>query len=193
MKTKKAMFLGVIVTLILTVSLILPLGCDGEEGTKTYSKYGFSFEYPATFSVTEMGLLESEANDNSGMVQVGVENGEIEIFQVTWGVTVIEPDELEDRLVGGLEGGFEAFETEEGVESVERGELVESTQAGHLMFYQCYVATFTVEGKVYGVINCFYCDENSKFFSLMTMDSTISTTPDALEDFQSYLDSFVCH
>jgi len=189
MKTKKAMFLGVII--LLMVSLILLLGCAE---TKTYSKYGFSFEYPRTFSVTETGILENEANDTSGIVQVFTEeNEEIKIFQVAWGIAEIEPDELEDALVNGIEEGFIVFETDEGIASYERGERVETTKAGHLLFYQYYAANSTEGDEVYGVISCFYCDESPKFFSLVTADNTISAMTDALGDFQNYLDSFVCH
>ena len=165
----------------------------------TYSKYGFSFEYPKTFTVTEMGFLESEANDTSGLVQVGVEeNEDIEYFQVGWikimpDVIETGPGGLEGTLKGFLEDGFAGFESDEGVASLDKGELVESTKAGHLMFYQYYTATSTEGDKVYGIANCFYCDESLKVFSLMTMNDTISADEDVLEDFQNYLDSFICH
>jgi len=165
---------------------------------KTYSKYGFSFEYPKTFSVTEMGILESEANDNSGMVQVWVENEEIESFQVGWvkmmpDIVEIGPGGLEGNLKDSLEGGFAAMESTEGIASVEEGELVEATKAGHLMLYQYYTITVTEGDKAYGIAGGFYCDESLKLFSLSTMNATISAKKDVLEDFQNYLDSFVCH
>ncbi len=50
--------------------------------SKDYSNYGFGFDYPDGFSVTEMGMFDSEANDNSGVVQVGIENDEFQMFQV---------------------------------------------------------------------------------------------------------------
>jgi uncharacterized repeat protein (TIGR02543 family) len=166
---------------------------------KTYSKYGFSFEYPTTFSdVIEMGMLEGEANDISGMVQVWVENEEVELFQVGW-MTIL-PDEiesgpggLEGNLKDDLEGGFAILESSEEIVSVEKGELVEATKAGHLIFYQYYTATSTEGDKMYGVASCFYCDESQKLFSLMTMNNTISAEEDGLADFHNYLDSFVCH
>jgi hypothetical protein len=166
---------------------------------KTYSKYGFSFEYPETFSaIMEMGVLESEANDISGMVQVWVENEEVELFQVGW-LTVL-PDEiesgpggLEGNLKDSLEGGFAVLESSEEIASVEKGELVEATKAGHLIFYQYYTTASTEGDKMYGVASCFYCDESLKLFSLLTINNTTSTEEDGLGDFQNYLDSFVCH
>ena len=59
MKTKKAISLGVIPLLI--ASFMLLIGCAQEvttsTGFKTYSKYGFSFEYPKKSSIYEMGML----------------------------------------------------------------------------------------------------------------------------------------
>ena len=165
---------------------------------KTYSKYGFSFEYPKTLAVMEMGVLESEANDTSGMVQVWVENEEIEIFQVTWikmmpDMIEIGPGGLEGNLKDSLEDGFAAMESSEGVASVEEGELVEATKAGHLMFYQYYTATSTEGYEMYGIASCFYCDESLKVFSLMTIIATTSVEEDILENFQNCFNSFVCH
>lgn len=184
------------------VSFILPLGCveDGVTPTQfeTYSKYGFSFQYPKTFPVTEMGILENEANDTSGLVIVGVENEDIEYFQVGWikmmpDMMEIGPGGLEGNLNDMLEDGFAALESTEGIAGVEKGELVEAHKAGHLMFYQYYTATSTEGDKAYGIATCFYCDNSLKLFSLQTINNAISAKKDVLEDFQNYLDSFVCH
>ncbi len=170
-----------------------------ESQFKTYSKYGFSFQYPKTFSeVMEIGMLESEANDISGMVNVWVENEEVELFQVGW-MTVF-PDEieggpggLEGNLKDNLEGGFAVLESSEEIASVKKGELIEATKTGHLVFYQYYTTTSTEGDKMYGVASCFYCDMSLRLFSLLTMNNTTSTEEDGLGDFQNYLDSFVCH
>lgn len=191
MKTKKAIFLGVM--LVLMVSLMLPLGCAKEAETptptefKTYSKYGFSFEYPKKFPVTEIGLLENEANDNSGIVQVALENEELKLFQVSYIKTVMWDIE------GSLAGGFQGMEGAQGIASVETGELVETTKAGHRMLYQYYTVTSTEGDKIYGILASFYCDKSQKAFVPMTMNNTISAKQDVLEDFMNYLDSFVCH
>ena len=84
MKTKKAILLVVIPLLI--ASFMLATGCAQEVTTSTgfraYSKYGFSFEYPKTYSVTEMGMLQSEADEASGAVQAAL--GYEEMLQVIW-------------------------------------------------------------------------------------------------------------
>lgn len=153
---------------------------------KTFSKYGFSFKYPKAFSVTEIGLFENEANNRSGMVRIEVENEEIECFQVSWIKTV------QYSLEEGLEGGLRGMKVE-GIASIERGERVEATKAGHRTLYQYYTATSTEGDKIYGIVGVLYCDKSQKAFGLITINNTISTKQDVLEDFQNYLDSFVCH
>lgn len=191
MKTKKVIFLGVL--LVLLFSLMLPLGCAKEAetptlmGFKTYSKYGFSFEYPKEFSVTESGAFGNEANDNSGMVQVGVENEEVEYFQVAYAKTV------QYSLESAIAGGWEGLESAEVIVSVEKGEIVETTKSGHRMIYQYYTATDITGEKLYGIQGGFYCDESQKLFLVMNINNTISAKHDVLEDFMNYLDSFVGH
>lgn len=153
---------------------------------KTFSKYGFSFEYPRDFPVTET-VLEIEASNGSGIVAVGRENEEVEYFVVTWIHTVAFI--LEDVL----EGPFALMESDERIESVERGELVEATKARHRMLYQYYTATSTEGDEWYGIAAAFYCDNTQRSFGLRTINSTISAEQDVLEDFMNYLDSFVCH
>ena len=202
MGRKERIIVGVIIAIILPILLTTKpwerTPTPSPTQFETYSKYGFSFEYPKNFSVTEMGVLESEANDTSGLVLAGVENGEIEYFQVAWvkmmpAVIELGPGGLAGNLKASLEDGFAAMEATEGIASVEEGELVETTKAGHLMFYQYYSATFTEGHRAYGISSGFYCDETLKLFGLITMNDTISANEDVLEDFQNYLDSFVCH
>ncbi len=199
---KRWLTIGLVAVLALAgvMAACAPAPQEGPPPTEleTYSKYGFSFEYPKAFPVTEMGMLENEANDTSGLVQVGLENEEVELFQVAWikmmpDMIEVGPGGLEGNLKDSLEGGFAALESGEGAPTVERGELVKATKAGHLMFYQYYTATSTEGDKVHGIANVFYCDKSQKLFALMTMNSAISAKQDVLEDFQNYLDSFVCH
>lgn len=197
----KGKLAGIIVgcTIAIIVAIVIPKLIEPTPTQfKTYSKYDFSFEYPKTFSVSEMGMLENEANDTSGMVQVGVENEEVELFKVIWikmmpNMIEIGPSGLEGNLKYMLEDTFVALESTVVVASVETGELVEATKAGHLMFYQYYTATSTEGGEVYGIAGCFYCYKNQELFLLMTANNTISAKKDVLGDFQNYLGSFVCH
>ena len=151
------------------------------QGFNTYSKYGFTFEYPKSMSITERGMLESTATSSSGMVIGELSNGEYEMVLAGWLSTVTAPD-LEDSLTGGLEG----METE-GTTVVE-GQRVNSTTSGHTMMYQYFTAT--IEGETLnGIWGVWYCDTNDRFYQLGLMYSEQNMLP----KFQQYLDSFTCH
>ncbi len=188
------------IALVLIVSILAACG-KGEEKEiktptelKTYSDYGFSFEYPKTYSVSEMGLQQNEANDMSGVVQAGIENEESELFQVAWvGMIKSMWESWDNGLEDSLEGSIEGAENTEGIASLERGELVETTKAGHRMLYQYYTLTSAEGDTAYGIIGALYCDKSQRLLSFMTMNTTTSTTQDVQGYFQNYLDSFVCH
>ena len=189
------MFLGVI--LLLTLSLTLPLGCTEQTGAptstefKTFSKYGMSFGYPRDYDIAEMGLFESEATDASGRVRAF--KGDNEVYSVAWIVMVESMWELIDDLQGGVEATFVDMEETEGVARVDKHELVETTKVGHPILYQYYTLTYTDGSHRFGIVANFYCDRSERIFQLVTIHSVIYQKQYILEDFQRYLDSFVCH
>ena len=187
---KKLIMTGIIV--FVSTALILMSGCGEQEttrqGYKTYSKYGFSFEYPRGYSITEMGGFESEATDASGMVQAF--KGDYEGYQVVWLAMIESMWELGGDLQTLLEDSFVGIEY---TARVDRGELVETTKVGHPILYQYYTLTYTDGSHSFGVVASFYCDRIERVFLLITMHSVIWQKQDILEDFQRYLDSFVCH
>jgi len=162
--------------------------------SKDYSNYRFGFDYPDGFSVTEMGMFDSEANDNSGIVQVGIENDEFQMFQVMWFNITLSTWKIVGDLQAMLNATFEGMKVEraESFESVDIGELVETTKTGHEMVYQYYNVTY-VGIKVYGIVAIFHCDESQRCYQIITANTTISAKEDVLEDFMNYLNSFVCH
>ncbi len=198
---------------ILILVSIAPLsmtGCGGETQTSTasqtparpdvsvFSKYGFSFEYPTDFLVWHDGLLEENANENSGMIQVAPEEEGFPLFAVSWVKT------WRWGLEGGLEFGFAGIENCEGVRSVQKGDFVETTKSehrllykeGHRLLYQYYTATTMTEGEiVYGIVGAFYCDNTQRAFGLLTMQKTTTavSNQEALDNFKDYLDYFACH
>ena len=192
---KKLIMIGTLV--LVSIALISMSGCAkpevAKEEYKTYSKYGFSFEYPKDFLVLEQGLLESQANDSSGMVQVGIQNDEVQMFQTGWIKMIKSTWEVDGNLKRTLGESFSRMETAEGVVSLNRGWLVGTNKAGHQMIYQYYNMTFTEGGKAYGIVAVFYCDESQVIYQLITINDTISAKQDILEDFQNYLGHFVCH
>lgn len=158
---------------------------------KTFSKYGFSFEYPRGCSIAEYGVLQSEANDVSGIVQAT--KGLYDAYQVVWVAASQSLWEASGDLQQSIEDGFSGMEETEGIAHLDKGKLVEITKAGHETLYQYYIVTSTEGDKSCGVAGVFYCDKSEKVFSLMTAHPAISSEQDILEDFQRYLDSFVCH
>lgn len=203
----KKMSIMVMLILVSVVPLSL-IGCGGDTETSTasnmparlemstFSKYGVSFEYPEGLLVWQGGLLEDNANENSGTVQVTPEEEGFPLFAVSWVKT------WQWGLEGGLEAGFAGIDNWEGIENVQKGELVETAksgqrmlyQEGHLMLYQYYIAT-TKTQIVYGIVAAFYCDDTQRAFGLVTMQRTTSPlfSQEVLDNFKDYMDYFACH
>lgn len=190
--------IAIAILTVAVVGAILFIGCVGAPPAapsaevpptefRTYSRYGFSFQYPKEFTLTEMGLFEVTANDQSGMVDCALSNEEYQSFTVSWVKTV------QYSLEGGLAGGIAGMEQTEDIASVETGEIVEATHAGHRLLYQFFAATATTGERACGIQAALYCDRTEKIFTLMTFNTTITTEEEALVDFQNCLDSFVCH
>jgi len=157
---------------------------EAPPGYRSYSKYGFTFQYPKGMSISEEGMLESTATSSSGIVLGELSNDEDEVITVGWLSAVIAPD-LED-LKDSLNAGFENMEAEG--TPVDIGQLVTSAKAGHTMIYQYFNAT--IEGETYyGIGGVWYCDTNDRFYMLFLMYSE----QDPLPKFQQYLDAFICH
>jgi len=161
---------------------------------KTYSKYGFSFQYPSGMLVSEYGLLESTATDDSGVVFGEIRSearGSTEVIFVSWLKSATAPD-----LKKSLEDAFDELVKTGAVASLEKGKLIETTKVGHRIIYQYYTSVsemklaFFPPGQIlYGICGVWYCDTNQRFYQL----NLISIDEDTLPIFQRYLDSFVCH
>ncbi len=155
-----------------------------------FSKYGFGFNYPQSLYITEMGMFDTEANYESGMVQATTISG-IELFQVAWFGSTLSFYELMGDSQELLDATFESMSMP-GIESINRGNILETTKAGHLVVYQNY--TFELLGeRIGGVVSIFYCDVSERVYQLITISDSTSTTQEAIEYFQSYLSSFVGH
>lgn len=192
--------LAIVVIPLLVAALVIG-GCGGGGGTKptltpsptpsdftTFSKYGFSFQYHKSLSITEQGIFENEATERSGMVFVGIEE---DLFGVAW--QEMEPSMLE---VVGLEmiidGSYMGLGLAGEDVQIERGEQAETTHAGHRVLYEDFAATTEGDG-VNGILGAFYCDKSQRLFTMTMLSPAIRAKEDLLEDFMTYLDSFVCH
>jgi hypothetical protein len=186
MKVKRMVTIAIVV--LLSILLISAIGCGGKETApapeeyKTYSKYGFSFEYPKYLSISEEGLLENEANNSSGIVYGTLENDKLEDVSIAW-MKMVTPPTLENSM----EDAFREMEGSEGV-TIVRGDLEETTKAGHRMIYQYFTATSEGE-EANGIWGLWYCSNSQRLYQL----GLIYSEQDTLECYQRYLDSSVCH
>ncbi len=162
-------------------------------GFKTFSMYGFSFKYPADFSMVRMGRLGKEAEDRSGIVIVSREypDGKLWAYQVTWFETTSIYNEI--MLEGNIEEALAGLESTEGIYGVERGEIVKSEKSDSPMLFRNYSSTSTEGKKVYGIVSSFYCSKNSKVFAVMTMRSSAVSPEEVLQDFLGLMGSFSCY
>jgi len=205
---KRITTIGILV--LVSIVLVSMAGCGGQAQTdssvdaasademRTFSKYNFSFQCPKDFLIWQDGLLDEEANENSGLVQATPEEDNYPLFAVSWIRT------WQWGLEGSLEAGFAGIENWEGIVNITKGNVVETTktgqrmlyQVGHRMLYQYYTATTETQGEiVYGVVGAFYCPDTQRTFSLVTMQrsTTGSSAQEALAYFEGYVDAFVCH
>jgi len=161
---------------------------------KTYSKYGFSFQYPKEMTMIEKGLLESTATDNSGIVlgqlrPEGLVERIDEHIVAGWLKSATAPD-LEISLKDAFDALAKSKVPPYNITSLEKGKLVETTKTGHRMMYQYYTTTLFVAVRVqYGIYGVWYCDTNQRLYHL----NLVWIGEDILPEFQRCLDSFVCH
>lgn len=151
---------------------------------KRYSKYGFSFEYPSGMTLSEKGLLESEANDNSGTVVVETKDQDHVLVFVSW---VKSPKVI--SLWHSLNGAFNSIEGSPGVQNLIREPSETSTMKdGHRMLYQHYTLVSGVE-TINGIYGVWYDEVSERLYQLNLMYNG----KDLLEVYRQYLDSLVCH
>jgi len=153
----------------------------------TYSKYGFSFEYPSGINFEENGIWwNGSASETSGMVQaldVLLPYG----FGVIWdsAESPQEPEAYLDKFYDVLESFGDDVEN--------KGSLMPSSNDGPEMVYQFF--HLIERGTDYsGVIGSWSCDESNRIYIFFHLDPQESTTQhDLLTEFQRLLDFFVCH
>ena len=193
MTIKKLIAIGALV--FISISLIVVTACGARkatrEGYETYLDHGFSFEYPSGCSIAELGMLQSQANYTSGMVQAT--RGDSELYQVNWIAMSQSLWEFAGDLPQTLEDGFKGMEQTDEGDHLAKGSLDTVTKAGHEVLYQYFVITSAEGDEMRGVQGVFYCDSSERFFQLMTAHTVISDEQDILDNFQDSLDSLVCH
>lgn len=151
---------------------------------KAYSKYGFSFEYPVGMILSEKGLINDTADENSGLL---VLTNKLKNKNVVVGwVYKDQPSSLEDAL----ETALAEIKSIDGITDVMRENVVETTKLDHRIIYQP-MKYKSYGTEVYGFYGLWYCNENKKQYYLSV--EVYETKEIANSLFQRYLDSFVCH
>ncbi|MCP3685514.1 MAG: hypothetical protein GY861_22920, partial [bacterium] len=105
--------------LLTTILLLLLAGCTPDPEDKTFSKYGFSFQYPGDFTLREFNIVEDDGNITGSQIQVTPKKG-LGGLQVNWVAT-----EMYWELDDNIEMHFKNLEEAESIDNVERGEFFE--------------------------------------------------------------------
>ena len=151
---------------------------------KTYSNYGLSFEYPEEMIVTNKGVFNDAADDESGLILL--ENGlKNKIVVVSWAYTD-QPPSLDDVLKETVE----EIKYIEGMTDILKGDVVETTKSGHRMIYMPTMYK-SYGSDVFGLYGIWYCTDSERMYYLSV--ETFENTETTSMLFQRYLDSIVCH
>lgn len=176
---EKRIIIGAVVALVAVGVIAAVLILPATPRYKTYSKFGFSFEYPKNMTLSENGAFEW------GSVMVTSSNDELQTLSVIW-VTMMAPENIPEYLENRLEVFLEKLGP--GWENFVRGKIVKTTKAGHQMAYQNYTATMHDTGFS-GIVGNWFCDTNDRYYQLWLLSSEENILP----IYQRYLDSFICH
>lgn len=168
------------------IILVCLIQCGKNKDIKKYSKYKIYFKYPASFHITEIPILSDKMNKDSGLVQVGVENKEIEFFQVSWIKTA------QYNLEAGLSTAATSLTRMDGYQSIKLSDISEMRKLGHKMIYQEYILR-TDNKTLYGIIGIMYCTNSSRIMTLISINNKYPDKKENFENFLQYINSFKCH
>jgi hypothetical protein len=150
-------------------------------GYNTYSNYGFSFQYPKTWTITERGLLDNTADSNSGLVTAQSTTSQNELVLLAWthSVNSIDPSTTVTGAISGFQRGSG------GTNLVIGQQGTTTTTAGYSVLYQPF--SITVSGTtVNAVWSAWYSTHGQRLYQL----SVITSGQDAMSSFNTYLSTF---
>jgi len=183
------------------------IGCGGEEAPApmptptttptpttftTFSKYGFSFQYPAGLSVAEAEFAGG-IGYTSGSVIVGGENRFFVIWESMDRDTFYFAPDL--YLTLEVDGYLSAWEGHPEVLRVERSEWGDTSHAGQPMPFQSYSIEYKSgePERCAGVAGAFYCEQTERIFVLVTLDCNYDSAAEVAARFYDYETSLVCY
>ena len=184
---------------ILGMTILCPTGCARHTKMDAFADYGFSFEYPAGYTVDERGNTEGEANSYSSgsMLLSKAAPGDSDFYYSLRWATTQDPEasqrESAPRAALGLSTSYleESFETTGG--SMQVGEIAEDSCSGHKMLHCYYKVVWSQGETVNGEIGVVYCSESQRWFELTTRSAHTENEAEALDFFNVFMSSFVCH
>ena len=150
-------------------------------GYNTYSNYGFSFQYPKTWTITEHGLFDSTADSNSGLVTAQSTTSQNDLVLVGWNhsVNTIDPSTVLTPAINGFQKGSG------GTNLVIGQQGTTTTTAGYSVLYQPF--SITVSGNnINAVWSAWYSTHGQRLYQL----SVVTSGQDAMTSFNTYLSSF---
>jgi hypothetical protein len=150
-------------------------------GYNTYSNHGFSFQYPKTWTISEHGLLDNSADSNSGLVTAQSTTSQNDLVLVGWNhsVNTIDPSTVLTPAINGFQKGSG------GTNLVIGQQGTTTTTAGYSVLYQPF--SITVSGTtVNAVWSAWYSTHGQRLYQL----SVVTSGPDAMTSFNTYLSSF---
>ena len=154
-------------------------------GYSTYSNHGFSFQYLKTWTITERGLQDSTANDNSGIVIADNPSSQTDLVLVGWlhSVQNVDPSTVLPSAINGFQNGS-------GGSGLVMGQTgTAHTKAGYTVPYQEF--SITVSGNhIDGVWSAWYSTHGQRLYQLSVVGSAQDSVG-ILSSYNTYLSSFV--
>ena len=168
-------------------------GCGGEKAAEfnTFSRYGFSFDYPKSLTVhyeegaNETGIVEASTATDFGE--------ECELFRVVWRGNADQKWDI-PQLTGILDGLLQSLEQFGDYETDEPQATIHGERYVLYQYYTRHPYSATEEDySEYGVAGVFYCEENQRMYVLQMECNTDEGKLGTVDRFKRYLESFVCY
>jgi hypothetical protein len=152
---------------------------------KTYSNYGFSFNYPEGMIIVLSGLNGQDANWNGGIVSV---RNQHDVITIVWAKTNGQPTNLDEVYLNE----FKKLQNNPDYTDVSFGNIEKKSHLGHTVSTISAVYKFAASNQLYSAqASWWYCPQSDRsyYISIDTQNDSIY----AKDTLAAYLDSFICH
>ena len=158
--------------------------------TTLYSNYGFSFNYPRQFTITESGyangIAQGSPSDSVGEVKVADVSGS-QAFEIAWAQPSQNAwSDSESETV--INTTFTTMANSKNLKNFTKGTLSTATLYGNSMVIQSYSELYGNQ-TIWGVFGVCFLNENDKVYSFTSVSDNDLTEQSALSYFHYYVDS----